>query len=83
MTYEGAIDEIKILENHSLMPVIFKPSLKKIVETLEIEKFRFKAEWIRGSMSDMCPVCSYCTPRGMMGGNFCPDCGTDMREVSE
>ena len=38
MTYKGAIDEVKSLANNSLMPVIFKPSLKKIVETLEKER---------------------------------------------
>lgn len=38
MTYKGAIDEVKILANHSLMPVIFKPSLNKIAETLEMER---------------------------------------------
>lgn len=37
MTYKGAIDEVKILENHPSMPDIFKPSLKKIAETLEME----------------------------------------------
>ena len=43
MTYKGAIDEVKILENHPFMPDIFKPSLKKIAETLEME--RPKGEW--------------------------------------
>lgn len=38
MTYKGAIDEVKSLANDSLMPVIFKPSLKKIAETLEMER---------------------------------------------
>ena len=38
MTYKGAIDEVKILENHPFMPVIFKPSLKKIAATLEMER---------------------------------------------
>lgn len=38
MTYKGAIDEVKSLANNSLMPVIFKPSLKKIAETLEMER---------------------------------------------
>lgn len=79
MTYECAIYEVKNLANDSFMPEIFKPSLKKIAETLEMEKFRLKANWITGSVSDICPVCSYHTPRGVVGGNFCPDCGTDMR----
>ena len=48
-----------------------------------MEKFRLKANWITGGVSDICPVCSYHTPRGVVGGNFCPDCGTDMREVVE
>lgn len=38
MTYKGAIDEVKSLANNSLMPVIFKPPLKKIAETLEMER---------------------------------------------
>lgn len=38
MTYKGAIDEVISLANNSLMPVIFKPSLKKIAETLEMER---------------------------------------------
>ena len=38
MTYKGAINEVKSLANNSLMPVIFKPSLKKIAETLEMER---------------------------------------------
>ena len=38
MTYKGVIDEVKSLANNSLMPVIFKPSLKKIAEALEMER---------------------------------------------
>ena len=38
MTYKGAIDEVKSLSQNPMMPDIFKPSLNKIAETLEMEK---------------------------------------------
>ena len=37
MTYKGAIDEVKSLSQNPMMPDIFKPSLNKIAETLEME----------------------------------------------
>lgn len=38
MTYKGAICEVKMLFQNPMMPDIFKPSLNKIAETLEMEK---------------------------------------------
>lgn len=37
MTYKGVIDEVKMLSQNPMMPDIFKPSLNKIAETLEME----------------------------------------------
>ena len=79
MTYEDAVDEVRNLAKDPLIPDTFKPSLKKVVETMEIERFRLKTTWIRGAAGDICPVCSSHTPKGISGGNYCSVCGTDMR----
>lgn len=54
MTYKGAIDEVKSLSQNSMMPDIFKPSLNKIAETLEMEtEIRPKGEWIHKEIPEL------------------------------
>lgn len=62
MTYQGAIDELKSLENNESMPDWFKPTLKKIRETMEMdrretldfikEEIQEKSVWYRGQTYD-------------------------------
>lgn len=84
MTYKGAIDEVKSLANNSLMPVIFKPSLKKIAETLEMERptatlNENKGEWVacKRELLYFCSECRYYSQNNLF--NFCPNYGADMR----
>ena len=47
MTYQGAIDELKSLENNESMPDWFKPTLKKVRETMEMDgRENVEGEWI-------------------------------------
>ena len=47
MTYQGAIDELKSLENNESMPDWFKPALKKVRETMEMDgRENVEGEWI-------------------------------------
>lgn len=52
MTYKGAIDEVKSLSQNPMMPDIFKPSLNKIAETLEMEKTTFNTDTAAGLKAD-------------------------------
>lgn len=52
MTYKGAINEVKSLSQNSMMPDIFKPSLNKIAETLEMEKTVFNVDAAAGLKAD-------------------------------
>lgn len=49
MTYKGVIDEVKGLSQNSLMPAIFKPSLNKIAETLEMTENAPAGENVNGN----------------------------------
>ena len=54
MTYQGAIDELKSLENNESMPDWFKPTLKKVRETMEMDgRENVEGEWI--SVSERLP----------------------------
>ena len=85
MTYQGAIDELKSLENNSLMPDWFKPTIKKIRETMEMDgRENVKGEWEewKHGKYEGIPICSNCKhgfPFGFHQYNFCPNCGADMR----
>jgi hypothetical protein len=62
MTYQGAIDELKSLENNESMPDWFKPALKKVRETMEMDRretldsikgeIQEKSVWYRGQTYD-------------------------------
>ena len=62
MTYQGAIDELKGLENNESMPDWFKPTLKKVRETMEMDRretldfikaeIQEKSVWYRGQTYD-------------------------------
>ena len=62
MTYQGAIDELKGLENSESMPDWFKPTLKKVRETMEMDRretldfikaeIQEKSVWYRGQTYD-------------------------------
>ena len=62
MTYQGAIDELKSLENNESMPDWFKPTLKKVRETMEMDRretldfikaeIQEKSVWYRGQTYD-------------------------------
>lgn len=59
MTYQGAIDELKSLENNSSMPDWFKPTIKKVRETMEMDgRENIHGEWI---FSDECREHGYCS----------------------
>lgn len=49
MTYQGAIDEVKMLSQRPMMPDIFKPSLNKIAETLEMTENAPAGENVNGN----------------------------------
>ena len=38
-----------------------------------------RGHWIKLSRGDVCSECKYQTGRYEHGGNYCPDCGADMR----
>lgn len=47
MTLNGAIAELVMLHEHSMMPDVFKPSIQKIIETVsECEEPPAQPEWI-------------------------------------
>jgi hypothetical protein len=62
MTYQGAIDELKSFENNEFMPDWFKPALKKVRETMEMDRretldfikaeIQEKSVWYRGQTYD-------------------------------
>lgn len=39
--------------------------------------------WIKFSRGDVCSECQYQTGRYEHGGNYCPNCGADMRGMEE
>ena len=85
MTYQGAIDELKSLENNESMPDWFKPTLKKVRETMEMDgRENIDGEWIEKDTPDAYRwKCSCCGLTRHCKENFCPNCGADMREVEE
>ena len=42
---------------------------------------RRTGRWLRFSRCDVCSECRYATGRYEHGGNYCPNCGADMREA--
>ena len=40
-----------------------------------------RGSWIKLSRGDVCSECNYSTGRNGYGGNFCPNCGADMRDM--
>ena len=75
MTYKGAIDEVKSLSQNSLMPAIFKPSLNKIAETLEMETIRPKGHWLFYGRLLKCSNCGSINDDML---DICPNCGAKM-----
>lgn len=82
LTREEAIKQI-IVEKVYIEDI---PGSDKTVEALEMaiealeEEPRIKAEWIDlGAVFE----CSACHERSCCPGNYCPDCGADMRDEEE
>ena len=40
MTVKGAIEQLKEIRDDKMLPIIFKPYLDKVIETLEMELFK-------------------------------------------
>lgn len=95
MTLNGAIMELVMLSEHPMMPVIFKPSIQKIIETVSEceESERKTGRWIDAVLPNdngglpvqVCDQCNTFFPLAYTGGghNFCPNCGADMRGEQE
>lgn len=80
MTYQGAIDELKSLENNESMPDWFKPTLKKVRETMEMDgRENIDGEWIFDERLDRHYYCSKCKSMGVDYWDFCPYCGARMK----
>lgn len=86
MTLNGAIMELVMLSEHPIMPVIFKPSIQKIIETVSEceEPDRKTGKWINGK----CNRCGEHAPFWAMAStyhcsNFCPNCGCKMEVEHE
>ena len=83
MTYQGGIDELRSLENNSSMPDWFKPTLKKVRETMEMDgKENVTGEWIGFDypyIGNQCSVCRSCFKQSGDDYNFCPNCGAYMK----
>ena len=83
MTLNGAIMELVMLSEHPMMPVIFKPSIQKIIETVSEceESERKTGRWIDITKTggDFVWKCSECGGLNLEDTYFCPNCGADMR----
>lgn len=92
MTLNGAIMELVMLSEHPMMPVIFKPSIQKIIETVSEceESERKTGRWIVIDDQyelDTCK-CSECGVveyfnQGWKRFDYCPNCGADMRGAND
>ena len=88
MTINGAITQLVMMTENSMMPNIFRPALNKVIETIsELEpEPRKKGKWKLRTDERFdidyykCSECGYEPYRKMDISNFCPNCGADMRE---
>ena len=82
MTYQGAVDELKSLENNEFMPDWSKPTIKKVRETMEMDgRENIHGEWIdKDGVSDYfyCSKCDY-KEHYSRCSYFCPNCGATMK----
>ena len=46
MTLNGAITELVLLSEHPMMPVIFRPALQKVIETISEFEAQPEQDWI-------------------------------------
>lgn len=85
MTLNGAIMELVMLSEHPMMPVIFKPSIQKIIETVSEceESERKTGKWLDIKLFGIsCIKCSECNFTEMdipeARSKFCQNCGARM-----
>lgn len=80
MTHEGAITQLKELMGTSLMPELLKPSLKAVIETLEMERSTGEWLWVGHDGAKLKWSCNSCGRGVEDQENFCPDCGKPMKK---
>ncbi len=88
MTLGGAIADLKNLMNADDIPFYYKPSIKKVIETIEMDaKPIVKGKWVweladNGWANSVCSVCGYTINHDIhchVEDNYCSNCGADMR----
>ena len=84
MTIKGAISELNNLLKADDIPFYYKPSIKKVIETIEQDAIEQRfGYWIDNkARKDLCN-CSECGALSKAYSKYCPNCGRRMIEVSE
>lgn len=87
MTLNGAIVQLKEIEENEDFPFYLKGSLNKVIETLKMDcqEVRY-GEWIKDGHHIRCSRCDmYMCDTDREGDviptNYCPHCGAKMNEV--
>ena len=98
MTIQGALCSLNTLYEDDDIPVYYKPSIKKIIETVEMECGQKTSYWkcfehnaYHGVDDEGEPIwrpvkvyhCASCNRRTVVREKFCPNCGKLMLDESK
>lgn len=85
MTIEGAIAQLQELIDNDGIPFWAKPSLQKVMETVEAEREQHIKERNTGRWNDdgTCSFCGTYSSLNLSKVKYCPECGAKMEGAEE